>query len=62
MLTVKDIANLIELGSLSSIKGFGRNCDNEVKTYLLVLSWESLSEQGKNEFCRYLLEENTVSI
>ena len=56
--TVGDVLALIEESDVSGIKNLGKKSDREIKTCLLLLSWDGLSPDERAEFCKELFRLN----
>ena len=58
LFTVGEIVDIISSGELGHIRNLGKKTENEIKTRLLQLGYDSLTDNEKKSFFYYILEHN----
>ena len=58
LFTVGEIIDIIASGELAHIRNLGKKTENEIKTRLLQLGYDGLTDNEKKMFFYYVLEHN----
>lgn len=59
--TIGELIDLITDGRLYSIRNLGKISISEIKTKLMVMGFEALTEKKKVQFFEFLIENNSLS-
>jgi hypothetical protein len=60
LFTVESVINAVADGSMEKIRNLGRKSVSEIKTVLLQLCYDKLTEREKEQFFLYIAENNTI--